>query len=509
MTEDERYEEARGVARFRSSQRRRVAAHAAKYGWRDGTTEVETAGMLVVTAIVCAVVTNVPAASGFRALRVEAIALLIAILVVAVEALATGFRYHVSQGVGGLVGRPRVDRVHLAGGGVALAISLVVLVAAVAQWTGGHPAAWPLPLGGIAGTLGALGALLGAFTGTRRIIITSTVIASVGFLADWVVSVGGFVGPNGFALGLLALAVVPLVSGVVGFHQYRRDVSERHEEYVADAIGLISSPKPAQRAVAAEALGRLGGLEVAEPLVVALGDRDEDVRLASAIALSEIRELVPIRLVARRLDLRGFGPEDSVPPDEIAECAQLAMLEWQDTLAERYREVIKDPRVLDSLIAVTGADQPAAVRRAATRVLAETRDSAAIAHLATLLADEHHEVRASARGALAWTGPAGAQAVAALLTDTRDVVRREAVAALLGLVRYAEDAEDTRVEQELLDDLLPETTERADDPAREWQLVAAMAEDAFSCALCDRDEMVREAAALGLDLLHEASGAVR
>ncbi|MBE0476990.1 MAG: HEAT repeat domain-containing protein [Coriobacteriia bacterium] len=500
MTDETDRNEARRIALYEAVQRRRVVTHALRYAWRDGTLEVETAALLLLAALVALAVERIPAAGWLRDAEIWVLALVLLGLTSLVEVLAGGFRNHISQGVGGLVGGPAVERRHVASGALSASVCVAIAVASLLWWREAGPGT-PLPLGLLGGALGAAGAVLAAARATERLALAGAAVALLG--GGWdLLLVAGLAAPESvLPYGLATMSVVPLVSGLLGFHQYRRDVDLNHDGYVREASALLAEGRTAQRAVAAETLGRLGGLEVVEPLLAALADPEEDVRLSAAFALAEMRDLVPARLLGRRLDLRGFEPGERVPDSDAREVEHLATLEWQDMVAATYRTASRSrPELLDGLMAATEPGQPGPVRRTAALVLGETREPRAVAHLVDALTRRPQEMRGEIRSALAWTGRAGAEALAAMAGDSDEVVRREAAEALLRLVAFSRVIYHSRLEQRALDDVAQGSAE-AQDPAEEWALISATARAAFEAASSDPDPAVRKAARAALELV--------
>lgn len=502
MARDKTHAEERRLARYESAQRRRVITHAARYSWRDGTLEVETAALLVLAGLLGLAVDLIPAAGPLREMETLALAVALLGLAVLVEVVAAGFRYHISQGVGGLVGSPPRSRALLTVGGAVVALCVAVGASSFLAWRAAALPGVPLPVGALGSILGGIGAAIGTARGTRRMVACGAELAILGGLIGVFLRSSPFDAHATFSAGLFVMAIVPLVSGFIGFHQYRRDVDSRHDEYVRDAAALVARGRPAQRAVAAESLGRLGGLEAIAPLTDALADSDEDVRIAAAFALAEARELVPARLLVRRLDVRGFEPGEEVPAEEVKEVEQLALVEWQDLVGETYRSLVRSrPQLLDGLIASTASEQPGPVRRTAMLVLAETREPGAIAHLTNVLAEGPEESRSEARAALAWTGPAGAEALAELARHDDGSVRAEAIEALVQLVAVSGVTRETRLEQCMFDGILQDPEGSAGDVLEEWRDIAAVARGAFEAAAVDPEQRVRDAARAALELV--------
>jgi len=99
---------------------------------------------------------------------------------------------------------------------------------------------------------------------------------------------------------------------------------------VPPLIGLLRSIRPAVRAGAARALGKLRAKDAVDPLIWLVGDRDPDVRLAAIIALRQIGD-------RRGLDAIGTAVQDRDPDVEGAAEKALSGEGYQEQLNRAKR----------------------------------------------------------------------------------------------------------------------------------------------------------------------------
>jgi len=175
----------------------------------------------------------------------------------------------------------------------------------------------------------------------------------------------------------------------------------------------------AQKLSAIERLTAFPYRDSHKALLVALGDRRREVRIAASIALARIDALPPLTEVMAKIGPRG---------------------QRSRRLIELFRSIPTDRS--DELIALsTNRDMPDFLRAAAVDALGHTGQFGYLAEIENLLSDPHSEVQAAVIRALGLIGhPRSAETLLAALDNPSWEVRLEAASAAgrLGLVAASE-----------------------------------------------------------------------
>lgn len=184
-----------------------------------------------------------------------------------------------------------------------------------------------------------------------------------------------------------------------------------------DLVRLLRDHDPEVRIVAARALGELGDVSAAQPLLESL------VRTRS----------VPLRVVARSLARLGPGTAPTLVDGLRSEnaltravCAEIAGLLGVTAAHSTLLDVVEHdsdddvriraaralgriglPAGLPALVRATDADKPAALRAVAARALGDLGGPGPVEFLEVLLSDANHRVAANAGQALARVGAVG------------------------------------------------------------------------------------------------------
>jgi HEAT repeat protein len=272
------------------------------------------------------------------------------------------------------------------------------------------------------------------------------------------------------------------------------------------------------RSAAAEALGQIGDVEAAEPLIAALKDIDKLVRLRAAQALGRIGNERAVKpLIAALRD------DDRLMREAAAEA--LEHLDWQPDKSEAgadywivKRQWAKCAKIgapaVEPLIAVL-KDGDDNVRRGVAKALGKTGDPRAVEPLIAALKDG--SVRRAAAGALAQIGTSAVEPLVSTLKDNDRLVRKAAARAL-GQIGDARAIEPLTAALKDGDRLVREAAAEALDNLdwkpgkdrtgatywivkRQWDRCAeigAPAAESLIAALKDEDNDVREASAVTL-----------
>ncbi|MFB0546962.1 MAG: HEAT repeat domain-containing protein, partial [Anaerolineae bacterium] len=185
-----------------------------------------------------------------------------------------------------------------------------------------------------------------------------------------------------------------------------RDVDEEVRRAVEDgSFTTLKSPDASERRRAVLALARLPSRRTEKPLLEAIGDKDERVRRVAYGALAGLYSLP---------DLARLGNED----------------EWVRLAAALALGELEDARAVEPLIARLG-DEDGDVRWAAAEALGKIGDARAVEPLIARLADEKWDVRLAAALALGKIGePCAVEPLRARLAHEDSDVRRAGAEAL-------------------------------------------------------------------------------
>ena len=237
----------------------------------------------------------------------------------------------------------------------------------------------------------------------------------------------------------------------------------------AEAIDGLRARRWWQRAEAAEKLGVMGTKQAIDPLVSALEDPSDEVRIRAARALGRIRGRTSIRPLVQALSdpsrwsairlaeiLIGAGDEavdellsafDGLPaPARVSALDVLGRIRTPRAVALLKRS-IRDPNAdvraraahAMGLLADPGfagaltealADEAWAVRAMAAKALGRLGSETAIPKLAERMSDREWWVRSNAGDALRMLGPAGREALIRTLDAADPYARHQAVAQL-------------------------------------------------------------------------------
>lgn len=207
--------------------------------------------------------------------------------------------------------------------------------------------------------------------------------------------------------------------------------------HVDREAALLRDRRPWRRAAAAHALGDMGPAGTV-PLIIALGDRNRDVRSAAARSLGRLRSVEAVSPIVRGLS-SGSIPT-SVGGDALLAIGREAAETLQGLMTHPDPQV---RTVVIDLLGLVGADGDAApvqahltdaspeVRSAAARALGHLGAEGAAEALRDALSDPATPVRAAAAAALGAIGDVGASR--ALLTQARLDVHEAAVPAAQAL----------------------------------------------------------------------------
>lgn len=213
----------------------------------------------------------------------------------------------------------------------------------------------------------------------------------------------------------------------------------RHPSAVGPLIAAIKDDNPAVRKACVAALAARGGNRVVEPLVVALGDRDPSVRSAAAAAVYRNLMTDPDQ-DTRCQTATALG---RVRPPDAVEPLVKAIMDADDGVrvaSIRSLQAIGDVAAVPSLIIVLAHEQvrqkasghsSANVERAATAALDALCDTKAIKPLQIALAHDDADVREIAVRRLAKIGsPLVADSLVTALSDEDPIIRRSAARGL-------------------------------------------------------------------------------
>jgi len=231
--------------------------------------------------------------------------------------------------------------------------------------------------------------------------------------------------------------------GAVAVSDLTRTVLEPHIVW-----GFEGASWTAGRAAAAALLGEIGGPASRGPLLTALSDRSDEVRLAAALALSAQGPEFGASVVP--LLIRALGAE-AWTDAEAAKGGLLALGEaaWPSIRAIIERSGAYEPSELQRRRAIelagrlgqmnpletlqrVSADPNPKLRAAATSALAMLPGDSSTRALERLLNDAEPGIRKLAVAALASRGPSALAVIAPLLGDSAREVRQEVARALRG-----------------------------------------------------------------------------
>jgi HEAT repeat protein len=218
----------------------------------------------------------------------------------------------------------------------------------------------------------------------------------------------------------------------------------RRSSATADVVGCLEDPSPNVRALACEALGRIGDPSAVPVLFERLGDADARV---SQGAVAAIQAIGGIEVERRAVELARGGPPRARRPAlrilaYFGSVASLPLfLEGMADPDDRVRDVaanglaaIDDPRALSALLEASHHSS-ARTRATSVRALGQTDATSPVRErLLESLQDPDAWVRYYAVQALSRLGrPASAEAIAGLLHDPAGHVRVAAIDALARL----------------------------------------------------------------------------
>jgi len=223
-------------------------------------------------------------------------------------------------------------------------------------------------------------------------------------------------------------------------------MTKKYGELVQD---LENSTNRWAREVAAEALGRLGDAHAAEPLTIALGDKDSNVRKAAARALDRL---------GWKPEVNATGAAYWTTKQDWARCLALGELAVDSLIValgdqDRWlRKAVAETlgksgsnRAVNPLITALG-DKDSDVREAAAEALGRLDDTRAVESLITALRDSNSDVRKAAAGALGRLGDA--RAVQPLVATLRDIYGnvRSASAEALDRLKWKPQTDERKVD---------------------------------------------------------------
>jgi len=224
----------------------------------------------------------------------------------------------------------------------------------------------------------------------------------------------------------------------------------RGRRTVATRLQALTKGYYFERRDAAEVLGRSGDVRFAKPLVKALADQNQDVRVKVVEALvtlggAHTRNLLLADLKCKQGYVRAsivqvlgqLGEVRAVEP--LLQCLTDAEADVRGNAAEALGR-LGDARAVEPLINLT-VDEDGGVRASVSKALGQLGDSRAVEPLIKLLVDEYEGVRADVVKALGQLGDSRAvEPLIPLLTDKQERVRDNAAEALgqLGDARAVE-----------------------------------------------------------------------
>lgn len=192
--------------------------------------------------------------------------------------------------------------------------------------------------------------------------------------------------------------------------------------------GILVAGVDVHRCIAAQALGRIGGEVAVPPLIAALLDEDEDVRTDAAEALSNLADPRAGEQLLENLLGDPCAEVKLAAIDGLAKLRDERVTPWLRRMVKgRDEEIVWDEEEFFS----SGWDDWVDIQIGAIKALANLNADEAVPDIVAAIRDENaQDMTEAAFKALARMGRPGAEALASMLEEDSDRLRRRAGAAL-------------------------------------------------------------------------------